>query len=171
MTDHGWPDHHDPADEYGYPEHVEDPVEPVEHVEDHAAFHLDEPDAHPTYLDDDDHPAPEYGHHEVTVDEPADTHSPVTTAPDVDPEPVFPPQVDIGDLPEPVDGHPWIDTGSLGVVDPADLPAATTEPVDPHDLAAYAETELPPGADPWATLAESEDPATATLARWWRENP
>ncbi|GGQ60422.1 hypothetical protein [Couchioplanes azureus] len=80
---------------------------------------------------------------------------------------VFPPVVDVGPLPEPVDGFPWIDTGSLGLVDAA---AAATPPVTPQELAAYAAEDLPPGADPWAALAGSEDPATAALARWWSVN-
>jgi hypothetical protein len=78
---------------------------------------------------------------------------------------VFPPPVHVGELPEPVDGFPWIDTGSLGVVT-AETPAATND-VDSADLAAYAETDLPPGVDPWAALAASDDPATAALAKFW----
>jgi hypothetical protein len=77
--------------------------------------------------------------------------------------------VDVGPLPEPVDGFPWIDTGSLGLVDPAAPHDAPPETVDPHELAEYAGTDLPPGVDPWAALAESEDPATSALARWWSE--
>jgi hypothetical protein len=79
---------------------------------------------------------------------------------------VFPPALDVGELPEPVDGFPWIDTGSLGVVDPG----PTVEHLDPvraEELAAYAGEELPPGQDPWAALAGSDDPATSALARWW----
>jgi hypothetical protein len=94
------------------------------------------------------------------------------TAPELtdDPaEPVFPPAVDVGPLPEPVDGFPWIDTGSLGVVDPAAV-HETTDPVRPEELAEYAGTDLPPGVDPWAALADSDDPATSALARWWSEN-
>ncbi|MEV6597955.1 hypothetical protein AB0M36_13905 [Actinoplanes sp. NPDC051346] len=87
-----------------------------------------------------------------------------------EPASLFPPIVDVGPLPEPVDGFPWIDTGSLGVVDPAAPVAGTTDPVTPQDLAAYAVEELPPGVDPWAALADSEDPATAALARWWAAN-
>jgi hypothetical protein len=115
--------------------------------------------------------------HEPAVYE--DAHSPDVAEPDhheavlepelADTESAFPPAVEI-DLPEPVDGFPWIDTGSLGVVDPTVLAGTHLEPVDPHELAEYAGTELPPGADPWATLAESEDPATSALARWWSEN-
>jgi hypothetical protein len=78
---------------------------------------------------------------------------------------VFPPALDV-DLPEPVDGFPWIDTTTLGAADPAGfLPPVET--VSPHELAAYAGIEIPDGADPWTVLAASEDPATAALARWW----
>jgi hypothetical protein len=107
--------------------------------------------------------------HDVAVVEP-DHHDPVADLPDDPaPESVFPPAVDVGDLPEPVDGFPWIDTGSLGVVDPAAV-HETTDPVRPEELAEYAGTDLPPGVDPWAALADSDDPATSTLARWWTEN-
>ncbi|WP_067499851.1 hypothetical protein [Actinoplanes sp. TFC3] len=94
-----------------------------------------------------------------------------------DPAEVFPPALDVGPLPEPVDGFPWIDTGSLnlGELNPVDLdlsspgaaPAGTV--VTPGDLAAYAGQELTPGADPWAELAGSDDPATSALARWWND--
>jgi hypothetical protein len=92
-------------------------------------------------------------------------------APDLDQVSVFPPVVDVGPLPEPVDGFPWIDTGSLGLyhaglVEPVAEPVA--EPVPAEDLAAYAAEELPPGVDPWAALADSDDPATSALARWWQ---
>ena len=110
-------------------------------------------------------------------DDPPDLHMPdlpeAHVEPDLsttdDPADVFPPTIDVGPLPEPVDGFPWIDTGSLGLVDPATV-HATVDPVDPHELAEYAGTELPPGVDPWAALADSDDPATATLARWWAEH-
>jgi hypothetical protein len=105
----------------------------------------------------DDAPPPEAGHPEL---------SDISDLPE---EPPFPPPVDVGDLPEPVDGFPWIDTGSLGV---ADIHAAldATDPVHPAELAEYAATDLPPGADPWAALADSDDPATAALAKWWQQN-
>ena len=80
----------------------------------------------------------------------------------------FPPIVDVGPLPEPVDGFPWIDTGSLGLYHSGLVdPAAAGEPVPAEDLAAYAGEDLPPGVDPWAALADSDDPATSSLARWW----
>ena len=84
----------------------------------------------------------------------------------------FPPAVDVGELPEPVDGFPWIDTGTLGVVaadTTADAAAGTYPAVDPADLAAYAREDLPPAVDPWAALAASDDPATSALARFWAQ--
>ncbi len=104
---------------------------------------------------------------DTTADHPGDI-SEMSDAGDV-----FPPAVDVGDLPEPVDGWPWIDSGSLGLADiAAALHQADTEvePVQPHELAEYAATDLPPGVDPWAALADSDDPATSALARWWSEN-
>ena len=69
-----------------------------------------------------------------------------------DPAEVFPPTIDVGPLPEPVDGFPWIDSGSLGLADIAAAlhEADTTDPVQPHELAEYA--------------------ATAALAKWWQQN-
>ncbi|WP_430782378.1 hypothetical protein [Actinoplanes sp. G11-F43] len=78
---------------------------------------------------------------------------------------VFPPSLDV-DLPEPVDGFPWVDTATLGVPDTAGFTVPAT-PVDPRELAAYAGIEIPPGTDPWTVLAASDDPATAALARFW----
>jgi hypothetical protein len=112
-----------------------------------AATDLSGTDDHPTSYDDD---TPDW-------------------ATPTDPIDVFPPSVDVGDLPEPVDGFPWIDTGSLGVVDPAAV-TEHTDPVRPEELAEYAGEPIPPGADPWAALADSEDPATAALARWWNQD-
>ena len=115
------------------------------------------PDAHVDLAHDDDVP-------------PVDTaHTDFSDISDLPEEPPFPPTVDVGELPEPVDGFPWIDTGSLGV---ADIHAAldTTDPVHPAELAEYAGTDLPPGVDPWAALADSDDPATAALAKWWQQN-
>jgi hypothetical protein len=95
-------------------------------------------------------------------------------------DPVFPPGLNI-DLPEPVDGFPWIDTGTLGMVavDPTALDSAATDgaaldsaaleaTVGSAELAAYAATELPPAVDPWAALAASDDPATSALATFWK---
>jgi hypothetical protein len=92
--------------------------------------------------------------------------------PGADPDPPFPPAVDVGELPEPVDGFPWIDTGTLGVVAADMIAEAAGGPypaVDPADLAAYAQEDLPPAVDPWAALAASDDPATSTLARFWAQ--
>jgi hypothetical protein len=84
---------------------------------------------------------------------------------------VFPPAVDVGALPEPVDGFPWIDSGSLGLAGiAAAVEQAQLDPVQPEELAEYAAADLPPGVDPWAELAGSDDPATSNLARWWSEN-
>ncbi|MFI5494052.1 hypothetical protein [Actinoplanes sp. NPDC051859] len=85
------------------------------------------------------------------------------------PPDLFPPAVDVGPLPEPIDGFPWTDTGSLGLaaLTPTAEPVA---PVTPQELAEYAAEELPPAVDPWAALADSDDPATAALARWWSTN-
>jgi len=94
--------------------------------------------------------------------------------PDVDPHadgggwpaPEFPAALDLGTPPEPVDGPPWTDPSTLG--DPA---AAGTEPPtapaggpEVAELADYAGTGPDAG---WDTLAASEDPATAALARFW----
>jgi hypothetical protein len=175
MTDHhdfGWDDHHEPmpyddhalgADhDFGHDPHpYEDHAPEPEHDGPDAGTHLpehDEPVAVPHGAATDpyhleNHPEPDISDvpdHDVAVD-------------------VFPPPVDVGALPEPVDGFPWIDTGSLGLVHP--LPAADpTEPVAPHELAEYAATDLPPAVDPWAALADSDDPATSALAKWWSEN-
>jgi hypothetical protein len=161
MTDHhDFGDHHDDFSSDDF-HHSADNLPAFDEVPDHFDHFED------------------FGHHEVpaledhhTETAPADDihaatddhHDDLTTYDD----PVFPPPVDVGDLPEPVDGFPWIDTASLGA---PDLAAHTTvEPVDPHELAEYAGAEIPPGADPWTVLADSDDPATSTLARFWN-NP
>jgi hypothetical protein len=186
MTEHGWPDHHD---DHGFHDEQHDPL--------HDSSHEVDPDQQTAPLPDDDDHGYFDVHHEpdAAVDAPAhedsahedvpsfheaddlhsaavETHEPVGADPDALPdydatETTFPALVDVGPLPEPVDGFPWIDTGSLGLVDPAALHETTPDVVDPHELAEYAGTELPPGVDPWAALADSEDPATAALARWW----
>jgi hypothetical protein len=110
------------------------------------------------------------------LDAAPDAGLPADSPPDVsdfsDVPDVFPPAVDVGDLPEPVDGFPWIDTGSLGL---AGIAATLhdqehTDAVRPEELAEYAGADLPPGADPWAALADSDDPATAALAKWWQRD-
>ncbi|SNY44982.1 hypothetical protein [Paractinoplanes atraurantiacus] len=156
MTDHhDFGDHEDDFgvfDDHQLPEHAE----PLP-FEDHFEYEVDD---HHTY----DEPVHEPAEH--VFDEPE--HE-VAELPADDPVDVFPPPVHVGELPEPVDGFPWIDTGSLGVV-PADALVTPVDPVQPQELADYAGEQLPPGVDPWAALADSEDPATSTLARWWQEN-
>ncbi len=89
------------------------------------------------------------------------------------PADLFPPALDVP-LPEPVDGHPWADPALLG---DAPIGAAVDAAVggawmaDPAGLAAYAGVEPAPDADPWAVLADSDDPATSALARWWAPDP
>ncbi|GAA2557443.1 hypothetical protein GCM10010435_30290 [Winogradskya consettensis] len=195
MSDeHGWPDF---ADHHGdhIPHHEDLPDtswEEADHTpawEDPAAGHLDhgdhfgaedQLDDHHAVVEDvhqpahDDAPADDLVEHHPIADI-TDGHvlGPIGADPDAtaehldDPVTAFPPLVDVGPLPEPVDGFPWIDTGSLGVVDPVTTPVT---PVTATELAAYAAEDLPPGADPWAALAGSEDPATSALARWWSEN-
>ncbi|MCM4080120.1 hypothetical protein [Paractinoplanes hotanensis] len=163
MTDH----HHDFGDPDDFPI-----------FEEPHADHYEPPpfdDHHELYEPDDDHGAaapPVEDHDDVSYSEPlVEDHPALTDAAAVteDPVDVFPPAVDVGELPEPVDGFPWIDTGSLGVV-PAAALAETSDPVRPEELAEYAGVDLPPAQDPWAALAESDDPATSALAKWWSEN-
>jgi hypothetical protein len=85
-------------------------------------------------------------------------------------DPQFPPALELGEPPQPVDGFPWSDPTLLGHPQPgtdpttaqAQLPAA-----DVADLAAYAASDLHAGTDAWAGLLDSDDPATSSLARWW----
>jgi hypothetical protein len=170
-------DHHD----FGFDQHDFDGHDPVpfdEHTppDDHLAWE----DGHEYDIS---HDAGSFPHeavphdaesHDVVPHDADDTppevaHAEIADLSDPPEEPPFPPAVDVGDLPEPVDGFPWIDTGSLGV---ADIHAAldATDPVHPADLAAYNATDLPPGVDPWTALADSDDPATAALAKWWQQN-
>jgi hypothetical protein len=181
MNEHHWPDDHDAG-----PEHHDDAVThdevapdldlnlPEDDVWD-APSHDEPPpgdDHDPGYQHHVEEPIPAAEHHsEVVVD--ADPHELATVGADPDALPdtddqvgVFPPVVDVGPLPEPVDGYPWIDTGSLGLIDPATVPTAAGSP-DPGELADYAAEDLPPGADPWAALAGSPDPAIAALAKFW----
>ncbi|GAA4606832.1 hypothetical protein BJY16_006026 [Actinoplanes octamycinicus] len=149
MSDH-WDgfDHHDDdgladfADSHELPETHELPDLPEQH---------DLPEHHDV---------PDWEHHDP---EPLDVPHSLDDIPEMS-ETDFPPALDVGDLPEPVDGFPWVDATSLGTPDTYTAPA---EPVDPHQLAAYAGIEVPDGADPWATLAASDDPAVSALARWW----
>ena len=169
MTDHhDFGDHHFDDDPLPLDDHTyhEDPLPFDDHHEDLPDF--GEHDTH------DPEPLPE--HAEVSPLEAYEPHVPPVDAADPDltddPVEVFPPSLDVGDLPEPVDGFPWVDSGSLGLADIAAAlhEADTTDPVQPHELAEYAAADLPPGADPWAALADSDDPATAALARWWGQN-
>jgi hypothetical protein len=167
-------DHHDFDDD----RHFDDDPLPYEQPG------MAEPDPLPAY---DDHLAP-WDDDPDTPDLPEDPAEPAVpetlAVPEPDPAPadiadlaeepvdVFPAAVDVGALPEPVDGFPWIDSGSLGLADIAAAlhEADTTEPVQPPELAEYAAADLPPGVDPWAALADSDDPATSALARWWSPN-
>ena len=182
MTD-GWEQHHDDPGEHHLPETADDPgLEPIDlgppgdddwdvpepYAGDHDAPAAVADPAPAGYGDD--APAPAAEHAAPVAAEPL-TADPVGADPDAAAEPaaaadVFPPALDVGPLPEPVDGFPWIDTGSLGVADiaaaqPSGAPTAA-------DLAAHAAVDLPPGVDPWAHLAASDDPATAALARFYR---
>ena len=181
MSEHGWPDdhhdihHHDDGDAGGLEQHedllpADDPV--VHHEDDFWDHHDDtpEPEQHtPDFAEE--HHTPVEPAAEVEPDSADAVLHTLGVDPDALPEPgddaadLFPAAVDLGPLPEPVDGFPWIDTGSLGVVDQAMLDAAGTP--DPAELADYAATDLPPGADPWAALEASEDPAVSALAKFW----
>jgi hypothetical protein len=170
MTDHhDFGDHYDddplPFDEHGL--HDTDPGfgDPAPEPDLLPWGHDDPPpDVH--------HDLPPEVHHEDGLpDAPADQPD-LAELPDLgqvdDGVDVFPPSVDVGDLPEPVDGFPWVDSGSLGLADiAAALHQSPTTPVQAEELAEYAGVELAPGADPWAVLADSDDPATSALARWW----
>jgi hypothetical protein len=163
-------DHHDFGD-HDYHPYDDDPLPyddhtPAEHHPYADEPWTDEPSGRfdlPTF---DDHPADDHPPADDDLDDVAltDTETSAAAVAD-DPVEVFPPALDV-DLPEPVDGFPWIDTGSLGLVD-AGVVSAADAPVQPAELAEYAETDLPPAVDPWAALADSDDPATAALARWW----
>ena len=83
-------------------------------------------------------------------------------------DPDFPPPLDLPDRPEPVDGYPWSDPATLGDIGTVSgLPQFdAAAPVD--DLLSYAGMDPPgPGVDPWAAMADSDDPAVSSLARWW----
>ncbi|GIE98766.1 hypothetical protein Ari01nite_62310 [Paractinoplanes rishiriensis] len=129
----------------------------------HGAWGEDSAEPHATGHDATDHDEsvpPDYS--AAALDLSADPDSAVD---------VFPAAVDVGQLPEPVDGFPWIDSGSLGLADiAAAVEQAELDPVQPGELAEYAAAELAPGVDPWAELADSDDPATSNLARWWSQN-
>ena len=173
-------DHHDfgdhPFDDHPLDDHAHDghgyeeplPFEEPAMPDDHDQFGWDD-GGHDLVHEPDSPPEPhvDVPHHEDVAPDP-EPHPTLSDISDVPEESPFPPAVDVGDLPEPVDGFPWIDSGSLGL---ADIAAALhdTEPVHPSELAEYSATDLPPGVDPWAALADSDDPATAALARWWSQ--
>lgn len=86
------------------------------------------------------------------------------------PDPQFPEQLHLDSPPEPVDGFPWSDAGVLGdphAVSGAYDPVADADPANPADLAGYDGVDVPAGADPWAQLLTSDDPATSSLAGFW----
>jgi hypothetical protein len=175
--DHHYDDHH--YDDYDRPDlhHDDQPFDdlPDHDLPDHPDP-LDHPEHHADLGHDPHHDTPPETEHHIPATDDAhlagqhhDGQHHDTTTYDDDPAPadVFPPPVDVGELPEPVDGFPWTDAATLGTADLTTLD--TTQPVDPHELAEYAGTEIPPGADPWAVLAASDDPATSTLARFWHD--
>jgi hypothetical protein len=183
MSDYGWDHHDDPDLDPGYLDPGYGEADEVVPPPDVADAYLgpedtwDEPPAEVFPDDEFDLPAEPYAEDVPPVD--ADVAGPapaevVGADPDAVPEPdaggaeVFPPMVDVGPLPEPVDGFPWIDTGSLGIVDPAAAPVSAVDDPGPQELAGYAAADLPPAQDPWDALAASDDPATAALARFYR---
>lgn len=183
MNEHGWPEHDDDPHGHHDPGHgdPQDPglvagLDPDDQVYDDepVQFPAADPPPDPLPADPPAEPQADLQAPAWEAAEPAATGvgaagaDPDALPGDADPVPPFPPAVDVGALPEPVDGFPWIDTGSLGPVDPA-APAAPAGPVTAQELADHAAADLPPGADPWAVLAGSDDPATAALARWWAE--
>ena len=143
MTDH-WDhhdyDHDDPGHVLPEPGHVTDPDLGLDALDEPEHWHT-EPEQ-PGGPEPDDAPAP-VEEHAAPVDD------------------VFPPQIDVGELPEPVDGFPWIDAGTLGAAGAGWTPPVQS--VEAAELADYAATD----ATTWPELADSEDPATAALARFW----
>ena len=162
MTDH-FDDHHT-FDDHHEPLPFDDPAGhddiPLLDHDDHDAY-----DDHAGYGGHEDEPwePPPAQPHDAGIDDvPPDEPADIAQEPDV-----FPPPLDVGELPEPVDGFPWIDTTALGG---ADMPADHLDPVRPAELAEYAGQDIAPGADGWQTLKDSDDPATAALARWWTQS-
>jgi hypothetical protein len=86
-------------------------------------------------------------------------------------EPQFPPDLQLQDPPEPVDGFPWSDADVLG--GPEDGQSAAFDPAvaggdaEPAGLADYAGVDVPPGTDAWSLLLGSDDPAAGSLAAFW----
>lgn len=169
MTDHHddfgfFGDHHEPVPFDDTPGHDDTPLPDHDDPDEWLGGH----DDFPGDTDGGDDAADHLTWAEHTGgDDDAEPVDPVDTA--ADHVEVFPPALDVGELPEPVDGFPWIDTASLGVADPA-ATVEHVEPVRPEELAAYAGETLEPGADPWSGLTGSDDPATSALARWWSQN-
>ncbi|MGH8791734.1 MAG: hypothetical protein ACRDXX_03710 [Stackebrandtia sp.] len=78
----------------------------------------------------------------------------------------FPPQLEVDDLPEPVDGQPWSDAGLLGdVADSGHSWAGLDQAVPPADDLMSMDGSAEGG---WDTLLASDDPAVSSLARWWQ---
>lgn len=77
----------------------------------------------------------------------------------------FPAVLDLPDV-TPVDGPPWTDPSMLGSYLPADGPLPVGQP-DMSELAAYAGLDPGSAGAGWDALLESDDPATAALARFW----
>ncbi|GIG56385.1 hypothetical protein Lfu02_07570 [Longispora fulva] len=144
MEHEEWPD----GGEHG-PDGYEHAYEP--HLDGTWDAH-DDPHAHHEEPDTTDLGA----HHDLTDEVPYGDD-------DGGPSDVFPPALDF-ETPEPVDGFPWTDPTSLGGTGGYE-PAMETPPVS--ELLAYDGVDAT-DADPWTTLENSEDPATSSLARWWR---
>ncbi|MGY0233649.1 hypothetical protein [Longispora urticae] len=142
MEHEEWPD----GGEHG-PEGYEPAYEP--HLDGTWDAH-DDPHAHDEEPDTAELPVDDLGY-------------PDDVASDGGPSDVFPPALDF-DTPEPVDGFPWTDPTSLGTTGDYE-PAVETPPVS--ELLAYDGLDAT-DADPWTTLENSEDPATSSLARFWR---
>jgi hypothetical protein len=81
----------------------------------------------------------------------------------------FPPELSIVDPPEPVDGFPWSDPGTLGDGEPHDYlgDGSLHGAPEASELAGYEGYDLPRGSDVWTVLFGVDDPATSSLARWW----
>ncbi|GLW30436.1 hypothetical protein [Actinoplanes regularis] len=150
MSDHwGGFDHHD---DDGLPDFGD-----LHDLPDTHELHTPDLDSHDDF-EHHDTPLAEHDDDGTGLDDLPQAHESLPAADD------FPPTLEIGDLPEPVDGFPWVDSATLGSAEPYDPPVET---VDPHDLAVYAGVEVPDGVDPWTVLTASDDPAVAALARWW----
>jgi len=108
------------------------------------------------------------------------TDGPVETIVGADPDIVadadwspaaFPEQLDVTP-PEPVDGYPWTDPSAVAAPDSVAADPAAADPTaapqgapPAQDLLDYAGSDG--GADPWAALVGSDDPAASSLGRWW----